>query len=234
MRSTSHPGRTHAVVRDALGIGLYAGAFGASFGAISVSSGLGIAQTAVLSLVMFSGASQFALVGVLAGGGSAASAVAAALVLGARNAFYGVRLATLLPRRDVRGPRSALTAQLVIDETTAMAVRADEPRAQRFAFWVTGGVLFVLWNLGTLAGALGGRALGDPQVLGLDAAGPAAFLALLWPRLSDVPTRLVAAGGAAVAVALVPVAPAGIPVLAAAGVPLLAVLAGRRSGGQPS
>jgi predicted branched-subunit amino acid permease len=212
------------VRRDALGIGVYALAFGASFGTISVASGLDVLQTSVLSLVMFSGASQFALVGVVGSGGSALAAVGAALLLGARNSFYGVRLATLLPRRDVRAPRSLATGQLVIDETTAMAVGRDDVREQRYAFWFTGAVLFVLWNMGTLAGALFGRAVGDPASLGLDAAAPAAFLALLWPRLADRTSRLVAAAAAVTALALVPVAPAGVPVLAAAAVPLLAVL----------
>ncbi|HSK26306.1 MAG TPA: AzlC family ABC transporter permease [Jiangellales bacterium] len=225
------PGRTspptaerRAVRRDALGIGLYALAFGASFGAVSVASGLDLLQTSFLSLVMFSGASQFALVGVVASGGSVLAAAAAALVLGARNAFYGVRLATLLPRRDVRPPRSLLTGQLVIDETTAMALGRDDPRTQRYAFWVTGALLFVLWNVGTLAGAVLGRAAGDPQALGLDAAAPAAFLALLWPRLGDRTARAVAVGAALGALALTPVAPAGVPVLAAAVVPVLAVI----------
>jgi predicted branched-subunit amino acid permease len=212
------------VRRDALGIGVYALAFGASFGTISVSSGLDVLQTSALSLVMFSGASQFALVGVVGSGGSALAAVAAALLLGARNSFYGVRLATLLPRRDVRAPRSLMTGHLVIDETTAMAVGRDDDREQRYAFWFTGAVLFVLWNVGTFVGALFGRAVGDPAALGLDAAAPAAFLALLWPRLADRTCRLVAASAAVTALALVPVAPAGVPVLAAAAVPLLAVL----------
>jgi 4-azaleucine resistance transporter AzlC len=213
-----------ALVRDAVGLGLYAAVFGASFGAISVASGLDVAQTSVLSLVMFSGASQFALVGVVATGGSAVSAAAAALLLGARNAFYGVRLATLLPPSDVRGARMPVTAHFVIDETTAMAVGRTDPRAQRYAFWVTGLVLFALWNLGTVLGALGGQLIGDPETLGLDVAGPAAFIALLWPRLRDRTARIVAVAAAVLALALVPVAPAGVPVLAAAVVPVLAVL----------
>jgi predicted branched-subunit amino acid permease len=219
-----------AVRRDALGIGIYALAFGASFGTVSVASGLDLLQTAVLSLVMFSGASQFALVGVVASGGSALAAVGAALLLGARNAFYGVRLATLLPRQDVRAPRSLVTGQLVIDETTAMAVGRGDAHEQRYAFWFTGAVLFVLWNVGTLGGALFGRAVGDPTTLGLDAAAPAAFLALLWPRLADRTCRLVAAAAAVTALALVPVAPAGVPVLAACAVPVLAALQASRRG----
>lgn len=212
--------------RDAIGIGAYAAAFGASFGAVSVASGLSVAQTVMLSLVMFTGASQFALVGVIGGGGAPLAAVPAALLLGVRNAFYGVSLSRIL---RARGWRAAPTAHFVIDETTAMAVAQDERETQRYAFWVTGLALFVLWNLGTLAGALGGAAVGDPSTLGLDAAIPAAFLALLWPRLTDVTARAVAVSGAAVATVLIPLAPAGVPVLAAAPIALVAGLL-RRSG----
>ncbi len=213
----------HATIRrDAFGIAAYAGAFSMSFGAISVASGLSVAQTCVLSLLMFTGASQFAFVGVVGGGGPALAAVPTALLLGLRNTFYGVRMSGIL---GVRGRRSVLASQLVIDETTAMALARSQPQAQRYAFWVTGVTLFVLWNLGTLAGALGGPAIGDPETLGLDAAVPAAFLALLWPQLDDTTARVVAIGGAVIATVLVPLAPAGVPVLAAAPV---AVVAGLR------
>ena len=217
--------RERATIRhDALGIAAYAGAFGASFGAVSVASGLTVAQTCLLSVVMFTGASQFAFVGVIGGGGSAVAAIPAALLLGLRNTFYGVRIAGFL---GVGGRRSALAAQLVIDETTAMAIARSRPAAQRYAFWVTGVSLFVLWNLGTLAGAVGGSAIGDPETLGLDAAVPAAFLALLWPRLDDTTSRAVAVGAAAVATALVPLLPPGMPVLATVPVALVAGLRGR-------
>jgi branched chain amino acid efflux pump len=126
----------------------------------------------------------------------------------------------------VRGRRAAAAAQFVIDETTAMAMAQDEQPAQRFAFWTTGLLLAVLWNVGTLAGALGGSAIGDPATFGLDAVVPAAFLALVWPRLDDGISRLVAVGGALVATAMVPVLPAGIPVLAAAPVAVVAGLLG--------
>jgi predicted branched-subunit amino acid permease len=114
----------------------------------------------------------------------------------------------------------------VTDEPTAMAIARDDQRAQRYAFWTTGVLLIIVWNLGTLAGALGGSALGDPATFGLDAVVPAAFLALLWPRLDDRTSRLVAIGGALVATALVPLVPAGIPVLAAAPVAVVAGLLG--------
>jgi 4-azaleucine resistance transporter AzlC len=218
-----------SVLRAALGIGLYAGAFGASFGAVATSSGLGVGQAMVLSLVMFSGASQFAFTGVAAAGGSAVTAVAAALLLGLRNAFYGVTLTSVLAPR---GLARLWTAHFVIDETTAMAVSQPGVRLQRYAFWATGLILCTLWQLGTLAGALAGGVV-DPADFGLDAAGPAVFLALLWPALARREARWVAAAGAAVALALVPVAPQGVPVLASAGVAVLAGLrltAGHRTG----
>jgi 4-azaleucine resistance transporter AzlC len=207
-----------SVLRAAIGIGVYAGAFGASFGAVSVGSGLSVAQTMVLSLVMFSGASQFAFTGVAAAGGSAVTAVVAALLLGLRNAFYGVSLAQIL---NPRGRALLWTAHFVIDETTAMAVGQSGRRLQHYAFWSTGLVLCALWQLGSLVGALVGQAV-DPADFGLDAAAPAVFLALLWPGLQRPGARWVAVAGAAVAVALVPVAPQGVPVVAAAGVALLA------------
>lgn len=211
-------GRTE-ILRASLGIGLYAGAFGMSFGAFAAASGFTLAQSSVLSLVMFSGASQYAFVGVAAAG-SPWAAVAAALLLGVRNSFYGVPMSEIL---RPRGFRRWTSAHFVIDETTAMAVAQPSRETQRYAFWSTAIVLFVLWQAGTVIGALVGRAI-DPSALGLDAAAPVAFLALLWPRLRDTATRLVGVAGAVVAGVLVPVAPAGIPVIAAAGVALIAGL----------
>jgi 4-azaleucine resistance transporter AzlC len=209
-----------AILRAAIGIGLYAMAFGASFAAISVGSGLSLPQTMFLSLVMFTGASQFAFVGVAATGGSPLAAVPAALLLGVRNAFYGVPVSEIL---HPRGLARVWTAHFVIDETTAMAISQATTRARRFAFWATGLILFTLWQLGSLAGALVGRAV-DPVAVGLDAAAPAVFLALLWPSLRRREARWVALGGVVVALALLPVAPPGIPVVAAAGVALVAGL----------
>ena len=210
-----------AIIRAAAGIGLYAGAFGVTFGAVSVGYGLSVAQTMALSAVMFTGASQFALVGIVGPGGSALAGVAAALLLGLRNAFYGVPVSHAL---RPRGVRRLSTAHFVIDETTAMVVAQRSRPAQRVAFWATGLILFAVWNLGSLAGALIGHSI-DPASLGLDAAAPAIFLALLWPQLSGPRARVVALAAAALALALVPLVPAGVPVIAAAGV---AVAAGRR------
>jgi len=200
------------ILKAAIGIGLYAMAFGASFGAIAVGSGLTLAQTMALSLVMFTGASQFAFVGVAASGGSPFAAVPAGLLLGVRNAFYGVPISEIL---HPRGFARLWTAHFVIDETTGMAISQATPRARRFAFWATGLILFSLWQLGSLGGALIGSAV-NPEEIGLDAAAPAVFLALLWPSLRRREARWVALAGAVIALALVPIAPPGIPVVAAA------------------
>jgi predicted branched-subunit amino acid permease len=217
--------RRRSVVSDALGVGVATGAYGLSFGAIGVASGLTVAQTCATSVLMFTGASQFALVGVLAAGGGAPTAAVTAVLLGARNALYGLRLSSLL---ELTGLRKVVGAQMVIDETTAMCIaHEDDVRARRLAFWATGLAVFTLWNLATLVGALAGTALGDPETYGLDAAVPAAFLALLWPRLDTPHARWVAVGAAGVALVLTPLVPAGLPVMAAAGIAVLAGLTWR-------
>ena len=211
--------KRRAVVRDSLGVAVATGLYGASFGAVSVGSGLTVLQTCALSLVMFTGASQFAFVGVAAAGGAPLSAAATALMLGTRNALYGLRLAPLLRYAGWRRPAAA---QIVIDESTAMSVSRDTPALARVGFVTTGIAIFVLWNLFTLLGAVAGNLIGDPRTYGLDAAVGGAFLALLWPRLADPRNRMVAACAAAVALGVVPLAPAGVPVLVAGGVALLA------------
>jgi predicted branched-subunit amino acid permease len=206
--------------RDALAIGLATGAYGLSYGAIAVASGLSVAQASALSLFAFTGASQFALVGVVGAGGSAVAAVATALLLGSRNTLYAVRLADLFPRRPTG--RRTLASHLVIDETTAMAVAHADPAESRRAFWLTGAAVFVCWNTATVIGAFAGDLIADPAALGLDAAFPAAFLALLAPKLRERPALLTAVAGAAVALVATPYLPAGLPVLLAV-VPALAV-----------
>jgi predicted branched-subunit amino acid permease len=213
------------VLRNAVGVGAATGAYGISFGALSVTAGLSTLQTMALSLLMFTGGSQFALVGVLGAGGGWPAAAGGAALLGSRNAFYGLRISEILGRP--RGLRRALAAQFVIDESTAMALGQTERAAARLAFWATGVSVFVLWGLGTLAGAVGATMLPDPKVLGLDAAAPAAFLALLAPRLRGREPWLVAAVAAVVALLLVPVVPAGVPVLAAGLVAIAAGLIGQ-------
>lgn len=215
------------LVRDCLGLGLAVGSYGVSFGAVAVAAGLSPAQACVLSLAAFTGGSQFAYAGVVGGGGTAGAAVTAALLLGTRNTLYGVRLAALL---RLRGPRRLVGAQLVIDETTAMAIAqpADRPELGRLAFWVTAAAVYGFWNLATLAGALVGQAV-DPRRLGLDGAVPAAFLALLWPRLRTSEGRRVAFAAALLAVAGVLLLPAGLAVPVAA-LTVLAVGRQRREG----
>jgi predicted branched-subunit amino acid permease len=216
------PGIRAAVVRQAVAIGLTTGAYGLSFGAISTAAGLSVLQTCALSLLMFTGASQYALVSVIAGGGSALSGAATAILLGTRNALYGVRLSSLL---RLNGRSRVVAAQLVIDESTAMAIGQASDEAARLGFWATGLSVFLWWNLGTLIGALGAHALSDPKVLGLDAAAPAAFLALLAPRMASRQAWLIALVAAFVALAALPITPVGVPVLLAA---LVAVIFGLR------
>jgi predicted branched-subunit amino acid permease len=224
-----------ATLRDAVGLGLAVGLYGIAFGAAADAAGLDAWQAMTLSLLMFTGASQFALVGVLGAGGSAAAAVGSALLLGTRNTVYGVRLAPLLAPRGVF--RRAGTAHWVIDETTAMAVAAPDRELGRLAFWATGATIYLGWNLMTLVGALGASGLGGTAQAALDAVVPAAFLALLWPRLrkgfpeSEVQRR-VALGGAVVALVLTPFVPPGVQVIAAV---VAVALAGRpRALGAPA
>jgi predicted branched-subunit amino acid permease len=212
------------VVRRALSVGLAASLYGVSLGALGVASGLTVAQTCAMSLLLFSGGSQFALVGIIGGGGSAASAITASSLLGIRNGLYGLQLKPIL---GVRGLRRVAAAQVTIDESTAVAVTQDERPEQRRGFWITGAVIFLGWNLTTFVGALAGDALGDPKQYGLDAAAAGAFLGLLWPRLSTREPVAVAVGAALVAAVLVPVVPAGLPVVAAAVVAVVAGLARR-------
>jgi predicted branched-subunit amino acid permease len=198
------------VIRDALGIGIATGAYALSFGAISTAAGLSLLQTCALSVLMFTGASQFALVGVVGAGGSVWAGAATAALLGSRNALYGVRLSSLLERG---GWRRAAAAHFVIDETTAMAIARDSVAESRLAFWATGLAVFTLWNLGTLIGALATHALPDPKVLGFDAAPPAAFLALLAPRLRAREPMAIALSAGVVALVCLPFVPAGVPLL---------------------
>ena len=212
------------MVRDALGIAIASGAYALSFGAIATTSGLSLLQTVSLSLLMFTGASQFALVGIVGSGGSVWAGVATAALLGTRNALYGVRLSSLL---KVSGLRRFGAAQLVIDESTAMAIARDDENVGRFAFWVTGLLLFAFWNVGTLIGALATNALPDPKVLGLDAAPPAAYLALLAPRLRAREPLAIALAAGLVALICIPFVPAGIPLLIVAALVALYGLFGK-------
>jgi predicted branched-subunit amino acid permease len=202
-------------VRQGLAVALATSAYGISFGALSVASGLDVLQTCILSLVMFTGGSQFAFVGVIGAGGLAAApaAIASAALLGVRNVAYGMRMSPI-----VGGGfwRKTAAAPFTIDESTAVALAQTRPRARMLGFWVTGVGIYVGWNLSTLLGALLGDVLGDPRAYGLDAAAAAAFLALLWPRLRGRQAIAVGVAAAVVATVLTPVLMPGIPVLVAA------------------
>jgi predicted branched-subunit amino acid permease len=227
-RAATEPERARPV-RDGIVLGLAVGVSGIAFGAAAASSGLSAWQACALSLLAFTGASQFALIGVIAGGGSLLAGAAGAILLGSRNTLYGLRLAEALQVRGLLRPVAALG---VIDETTAVALAQPGPAAMRRGFWATFCTLYVIWNLSTLAGALGAGKVGSPQAFGLEVVGPAAFLALIWPRLRAGRTeRAVAAGGAAIALGTTAVLPAGVPVILAAAAALAAALA--RSGQQP-
>ena len=212
---------SRAVIRDSLSISIAVGSYGAAFGVASVAAGLSILQTCALSLLLFSGASQFAVAGVLGAGGSALSAIAASALLALRNGFYGARMAPLL---QVRGLKRLLASQITIDESTAIALAHESNGAAdaRKGFWLTGLGIYFFWNLATLLGALGANALGDPAQWGLDATIPAAFLGLLWPRLTSQLARVVAISAVALALILTPLLTPGLPIIACVLIPLIA------------
>lgn len=217
---TANPRPTY--VRDGVALGAAVGLFGVTFGILATTAGLTVAQSCVMSLLVFTGASQFAAVGILGTGGSPVSAIASALMLASRNGIYGLAL-----HRHLRGGvlRRLGLAHLIIDESTAMALGQDDPDHAEKAFIVAGLSVFVFWNLGTLAGALGGNALGDPEAWGLDAAFPAGFLVLAAPHIRSRDGRVAAIAGAAIALTTVPLLPAGAPIVVAslgAGVAILA------------
>ncbi|WP_051831481.1 AzlC family ABC transporter permease [Streptomyces violens] len=216
-----------AVIRDALGVGVAVGLSGFAFGVTSAGAGLSVLQSCLLSLLVFTGASQFALVGALGAGGNPLAAAAGAFFLGARNAFYGLRLSGLLGYRALMKP---LAAHWIIDETSAVTLAQPDRRSARLGFTVTGLSLYVLWNLTTLAGALGAEALGDTAAWGLDAAGPAVFLALLAPMLKTTAERAVAGLAVVLMLVTLPVLPAGVPVLVSAlAAPAVLLVQGARS-----
>ncbi len=211
-----------AVLATSVGVGLATGLYGVSFGALSVAAGLDVWQTQVLSLLMFSGGSQFAFIGIIAASGLGSVAVGAAVVsawlLGIRNGFYAVRMAPILERV---GLQKLIPALLTIDESTAVATAQFEKSDQRKGFWFTGLAVFGFWNFATLLGAFLGDAIGDPATWGLDAAAAAAFLGLIWPRLKERQALAVAALSMVVAVVLTPSLPAGVPVLVAGAIAIV-------------
>jgi 4-azaleucine resistance transporter AzlC len=210
-----------SVVAAGVLLGLAVGVFGVSFGLIAVTAGLTPLKACAMSLLVFTGASQFAAVGVVGAGGSPVAAIASALFLGARNAAYGLTMAPILKGRL---PKRLLAAQLVIDESTALAMAQDDNHERQRGFWAAGISIYVFWNLGTLVGAFGGQLIGKPETWGLDAAFPAAFVALLIPHLRKVGGKQSALLAPLIALVLTPVLPPGIPILCAA----LASLVGLR------
>ncbi|MGN6794738.1 MAG: AzlC family ABC transporter permease [Streptosporangiaceae bacterium] len=214
-------------VRDGMLLGLAVGVSGLAFGAAAVSSGLSVWQTCVLSLLAYTGASQFALAGTIAAGGSLLAGSAGAILLGSRNTLYSLRLAGLL---RVRGATRVVLAQGVTDESTALALAQPDQASARAGFRATFISLYLTWNAATLAGAVGAGSIGSPQSFGLDVIGPAAFLALIWPRLVSGRTeRLVGAVGAAIAIAATPILPPGAPIILAGAAALAGALAKRNT-----
>lgn len=212
--------KKNLVDRTALSVAFTVGLYGAAFGAAGVTAGFSILQTCLLSILLFSGASQFAVVGIMGAGGSAISAIATATLLGFRNALYGLQMAPIL---KVGGLKRVLAAQITIDESTAVATLQENDEDRKRGFYVTGIGVYIFWNLFTYLGALGASAIGDPSVWGLDAAVPAAFCGLIWPRLKNKTQFLVSAIAIAWALLLTPIAPAGIPIITTV---LLAVIFG--------
>jgi predicted branched-subunit amino acid permease len=204
-----------STIRDSLSVSLTVGAYGIAFGAASVAAGFSVLQSCLLSLLTFSGASQFALIGVMSSGGSALSGIATASLLGFRNSLYGLRMSPIL---KTKGLKRLLAAHVTIDESTGVALSQEElgQDVMRAGFWMTGLGVFLFWNLFTLAGAVGAKAMGNPASWGLDAAVPAAFLGLVWPRLTSLLDRVLAVSAMALALVLTPLLPAGLPIIATA------------------
>ncbi len=222
----SSDSRRSTVTRNAIGVGLATGLYGISFGALAVTSGFSFAQAQVLSLGLFSGASQFAVVGIMGAGGGALAAIATSSLLGIRNGLYALSLARVL---KLSGIKKVFASHITIDESTAMSVaNVDDEELSRWAFWATGISVFVFWNIATAIGSIGASLITDPKSFGLDAAVGAAFLALLWPRLINKQIRYIALSAALLAIILIPVVRPGLPVLASV---LIAVIIGLRNSG---
>lgn len=215
------------LLRDIALVCLADGVVGLSFGALATSAGLPLWVPVVMSLTVFAGSAQFSAVGVVLAGGGPIAAVAAGLVLNSRNAAFSMAVAPVLG--ESRAAR-LLGAHLVTDESAAFALAQQDRARSRTAFWTCGMALYAVWNAAVLAGALAGKALGDAGAYGLDAAYPAVLLALVLPALREPATRRAALLGAAVALAVTPLLPAGLPVLLA----LAGLLAAGRAGRRPA
>ena len=208
--------------RDSISVGLAVGAAGVAFGAVAVSSHFTVAQACVLSLVLFSGASQFSLVAVMSAGGSALSAIITGAFLGGRNGLYGVRMAPIL---KLKGLKKILGAQVTIDESTGVAIAQQDLADQRTAFWYTGIGVYVFWNLSTLIGALAAKSIGNTSAWGLDVASPAIFCAVLFPRLKERRLLIAAVLAFIWALSITELVPAGVPIISTV---LIAAIVGWR------
>ncbi|MEU5653539.1 AzlC family ABC transporter permease [Streptomyces pseudogriseolus] len=210
----SRPGRPDpGLLRDVALVCLAGGVVGVSFGAIAVAGGLPVWVPVVMSLVVYAGSAQFSAVGVLLAGGGPVAAAATGLLLNTRTAAFSLAVAEHIGRSRLA---RLVGAHLVTDETVAFTLAQRDPARRRAAFWVSGVGLFAVWNACVAAGALAGGALGDTARYGLDAAFPAVLAALVLPALrEDAGVRRAALAGAALALALTPAVPAGVPVLAA-------------------
>ena len=250
-RRGSTPRRGSTLFRDVALVCLADGLVGVSFGATTAAGHLPWWVPVAMSLLVFAGGAQFAAVGVVLAGGSPFAAVAAGAVLNTRLLPYGFAVADVVgppehadPGRDDAGradPSLAepvrtrparwrwlvrlLGAQVITDESTAFALRQTDPARRRAAFWTCGLALFAVWNVSVLLGVLAGSVVRNTNAFGLDATFPAVLIALALPALADLRTRFSVGAGAAIAVALTPVLPAGLPVLAA--------LAGLAAGWRP-
>ena len=201
-----------ATASQSLSVSFTVGLYGTAFGAAGIAAGFSVLQTCLLSLLAFSGASQFAVVGVMGAGGTAIAAIATASLLGVRNMLYALRMAPLL---HVSGLKKVIAAQVTIDESTGVALSQEQlgTEAMKQGFWLTGFGVYIFWNIFTLLGALGAQAMGNPSAWGLDAAVPAAFLGLVWPRLTNKLERALAICALVLAVLLSPVLSAGLPII---------------------
>jgi len=203
--------------RAALAVAATVWFFGASFGLVARAAGMGVVAPLVMSATTFAGSAQFAVTSILGAGGGAAAAIAAAVLLNARYAPISISVAPLFHGRPLR---RLLESQLIVDESWALASRGGR-RFDRRILLGAGLLLYVSWVSGTAVGVLAGDALGDPKDLGLDGAFPALFLALLAPQLRAPRAAMAAAVGAVIAFALIPVTPAGTPIIAASAACLL-------------
>jgi predicted branched-subunit amino acid permease len=201
-----------ATATQSLSVSFAVGLYGIAFGAAGIAAGFSILQTCLLSLLTFSGASQFAVVGVMGAGGSALSGIATASLLGIRNTLYGLRMAPIL---QVKGWKKVVAAQVTIDESTGVAIGQEDLGidAMRQGFWLTGFGVYILWNFFTLLGSLGAQAMGNPSAWGLDAAVPAAFLGLVWPRLLSKFEKTLAVSALVIAILVSPFIAAGLPII---------------------